>query len=187
VIAQSEQQTDDRREGEHHDHVVQRDLAKREMRLAIGQVAPYEHHRGARRRGEDDQTGDVAVDLIRRQIGRKQVSEEEPGERRHRERLDRPVDEKGDTDAAPVLAHLAERAEVDLEQHRDDHQPDQDRDRQVDAGDLHAADRLKHAGEELAERDACRDAKRDPQGQKSFEHRHGFVFLSYSAAARAAG
>ena len=32
---QAEQQPDDRREGDHHDRVVQRDLAQREMRLAL--------------------------------------------------------------------------------------------------------------------------------------------------------
>ena len=39
-------------------------------------------------------------------------------------------------------AHLRAAAEVDLQQHRHDHQPDQDRHRQVDLGDLGAADQL---------------------------------------------
>jgi hypothetical protein len=57
-------------------------------------------------------------------------------------RLHRPVDEQRDADAFPVRSHLAERAEVDLHQHGDDHHPDEQPDRDVDAGDFHAADRL---------------------------------------------
>ena len=46
-------------------------------------------------------------------------------EQRHRERLDRPVHEQRNTDAAPVTAHLAQGGEVDLHEHRYDHEPDQ--------------------------------------------------------------
>ena len=38
------------------------------MRLAIGQVGPDEHHGGAGRGGQQDQTGYVAVDLIGGQV-----------------------------------------------------------------------------------------------------------------------
>ena len=38
------------------------------------------------------------------------------------------------------------RAEIDLEQHRHDHQPDQHRDRNVDLGHGHAAERWKASG-----------------------------------------
>src|SRR3546814_1290032 len=48
-----------------HDDVVQRHLAQREMGLAIGKIAPDEDHRRAGCRREQDQAGDVAVDLLR--------------------------------------------------------------------------------------------------------------------------
>ena len=95
------------------------------MRLALAQVRPDEHHRRAGRGGQQDQAGDVGRICAAGSSGREQPPDEERAEQRHRERLHRPVDEQRDADAAPVLAHLAERAEVDLEQHRDDHQPDQ--------------------------------------------------------------
>jgi hypothetical protein len=89
----------------------------------------------------------------------------QPAQQRHRERLDRPVDEQRDADAAPVLAHLVQRAEVDLQQHRDDHHPDQQGDRQVDLGDFHAPMAWKRRAAEMAERDADDDAQGDPDGQ----------------------
>ena len=36
------------------------------------------------------------------------------------------------------LRHFVQSAEVDAQQHRNDHHPDQQSDRQVDLGDLHA-------------------------------------------------
>ena len=42
----------------------------------------------------------------------------------------------------------AERGEIDLQQHRDDHQPDQHRDRHVDLGDLGRAEAWNSAGEQ---------------------------------------
>ena len=76
----AEQQTHDRREGEHHDRVVERDLAQREIRIAVGQVRPDEDHRRAGRGGEQDQAGDVAVDLPGRQPGAEQPADKEPAE-----------------------------------------------------------------------------------------------------------
>jgi hypothetical protein len=61
-----EQESHDRRKSEHHDRVVERDLAEREVWIAVGQVRPHEHHRRTGRCREDDEAGDVAVDLTRR-------------------------------------------------------------------------------------------------------------------------
>ena len=83
-------------------------------------------------------------------------------ERRHREWLDRPIDEQGHADAAPVLADFAERGEVDLDQHGNHHEPDQRRHRQIDPGDFRRADRVKCARREMAEGDASDDAQGDP-------------------------
>ena len=60
----------------------------------------------ARRGSENDQAGDVGIDLLGREVRRKQVADEEPSEQRHRERLDGPVDEQRYADTAPVFAHL---------------------------------------------------------------------------------
>lgn len=61
-----------------------------------------------------------------------------------------------------MLAHLAKRGEVHLQQHGDDHYPDQQADRQVDLGNLHAADGLEWGGRELAQSDPRDDAHRHP-------------------------
>ena len=169
---ESQEQADDRREGEHHDGVVQRDLAQREVRLAVGQVAPDEDHRRAGGGGEQDETGDVAVDLRGREVGPEQPADEQPAQQRHRERLDGPVDEQRHADPAPVLPDPAERGEVDLHQHRDDHEPDQHGHRQVDLGDLRRSDRVEHGRQRVTERDAHDDAEPDPEGQVTLERGH---------------
>ena len=134
-------------------------------------VAPDEHHRRAGRGCEQDKAGDVAVDLIGGKIGPEQPADEEPAQQRHRERLDRPIDEERHADAAPMLL-TCQGGKVDLEQHGNDHQPDQHRNRQIDLGDFRRADDLKYRGEEMAERNAGGDAQRDPEGEVSFERGH---------------
>src|SRR3546814_4486340 len=72
-----------------------------------------------------------------------------------------------------MLPHLGEGREVDLQQHRDDHQPDEDRDRQFYLRDLGRADRVEDRREEMAEGDADNDAEGDPEGQVALEGRQG--------------
>jgi hypothetical protein len=148
-----------------------------EIRLAVGQVGPYEHHRGTRRRGQNDETGDIAVDVAWRQQRAKEPANEQPGEQGHAEGLDQPIDADGHGNAAPLLGHPVQRAEIDLEQHRHDHQPDQHGDRNIDLGHGHAAERLEGRRQQPAERNTGDDAQRDPDGQitlKSAERRrHG--------------
>jgi hypothetical protein len=74
-----------------------------------------------------------------RSLARRQCFNVVATQQRHRKRLDRPVDEGRNTDAAPVLADLAERAKVDLQQHRHNHEPDEDSDRQIDLRNLATA------------------------------------------------
>jgi hypothetical protein len=155
---QTQQQADDRGEGEDHDRVVERDLGQGEIRIAIRQVRPDEDHGGAGRRRQQDQTCDVAVDLPGRQQRAEQPADEHPAEQSHAERLQEPVDADRDGDAAPSLGDPMQRAEIDLDQHRHDHQPDQHRDRDVDLGHRHAAERLKGRRDEPAEHDAGQDA-----------------------------
>ena len=152
------------------------------MRLAIDEVRPHEHHSGAGCRREQDEAGDVAVHLIRRQPGPEEMRDEDPGQQRHRERLDEPIDADGGGDAAPVLTDLAQGGEIDLEQHRHNHEPHQHRDRQIDLRHRRITDDAKDTRQQLAERDADDDAERHPKGEEAFEHTHGWL-----ARRRAAG
>src|SRR3546814_15763850 len=72
-----------------------------------------------------------------------------------------------------MLPHLGEGREVDPQQHRDDHQPDEDRDRQVYLRDLGRADRVEDRREEMAEGDADNEAEGEPEGQVALEGRQG--------------
>ena len=61
---------------------------------------------------------------------------------------------------------LGERSEGDLHQHRDDHQPDQHGDRQIDLCDLGAGDGLEGRQTELAE--CVPNHERHPNRQRAF-------------------
>jgi len=170
---QAQQQGHDGCERKHHDAVVQGHLRQREQRIAASQAAPHEHHGRARGRSQQDQAGDVAVDLLGGQVRCKQVPHEEPAQQRHREGLDRPIDEQGDANAFPVLLDLRQAGEVHLDQHRDDHHPDEQAYGQVHLGDFHVADGLKDLGQHLAQHDADHDAQKDPNSQVALEDAHG--------------
>jgi len=70
---------------------------------------------------------------------------------------------------APVARDLAHRGEVDLQEHQDDHQPDQHGQGQVDIGHFQPADGLKLARKHLPVRDPGNNAKGNPEGQEAFE------------------
>lgn len=98
--------------------------------------------------------------------------EEQPSEKRHRERLDDPVDEEGDEQASRPLPDTQETAEVDLQHHRVDHQPDEQCDGDVDPAplaELEVSNRPDRPWDELAEGDADNHAERDPHRQVAFE------------------
>ena len=65
-----------------------------------------------------------------------EVLEEESSEKGHAERLPEPVDEQNDQDPLRSAADTLQCREVDPQHHRIDHQPDQDRDREVDVTHL---------------------------------------------------
>ncbi len=69
-----------------------------------------------------------------------------------------------------MLAHLMQRAEIDPDQHRDDHHPDQGADRQIDAGDFDPAYRLEQIREELTQNDTDDDTQENPQREPAFEY-----------------
>ena len=67
--------------------------------------------------------------------------------------------------------HLMQRREVDLEQHGDDRDPDQQTDRQIDLRNFHGANRLEQAGKYLPQGDPDQDADCHPCGQIAFKNR----------------
>jgi len=74
----AEQEADDRRECKDHYDVVESDLAQREVRLTVRQVAPDEDHGGAWSSAKKDQPRDVAVHLCFRKQWTKQPANEKP-------------------------------------------------------------------------------------------------------------
>ena len=168
----AEQKSHQRREGHNHDAVVERNLRQGKQRIAVGQPAPHKDHCRARGGCQQDQPGDVAIELVGGQHRCKQVTNEQPAQKRHRERFDQPVDEQGDANPANVLAHFVQRAEIHLDQHRDDHHPDQQTDRQIDLGDLHATNSLKDGWEKLAQGNANDDAQENPDAQIALKNTH---------------
>jgi hypothetical protein len=103
-----------------------------------------------------------------RDPGTEDVSEEQPGDRRHRERLHEPVHEQRHEQTARPASDVADRSEVDLHHHRRDHQPDEDRNRHVDltaCAELEASQCLHHSGRGQAKRHADDHAEADPEAQ----------------------
>ena len=171
-----EQQRHQRREGKHHDEVVHRHLRQGEVGIAVGEAAPDKHHGGAGGRRQQDQARYVTVELIRRQPVGKQHADKEPAEEGHGEGLDQPVDKEGDPNPLEMPLHLMQGAKIDLEQHGDDHHPDQQPHRQVDLGHLHGTDRLEEIRQPLPKPNPHQNAEGDPGGQITFKKadgRHG--------------
>ncbi len=75
-----------------------------------------------------------------------------------------------------MSADLSKSREVDLQQHRNDHQPDEYRHRQIHPSQLHAAEGLEGTREEITEPDAGADAKNDPKTQVAFEETERCLF-----------
>jgi len=69
----------------------------------------------------------------------------------------------------PLCINLPQRREIDLHQHRDDHHPDQQADRNVHMGDFQRADRLCGSGQSQTEEGAGNDAEKDPERQITLE------------------
>src|SRR3546814_20386034 len=104
------------------------------------------------------------------------MPDEQSPEQRHRERLDRPVDEQSDADPLPVLAHAAQGRAVDLEQHRYEHQPDQRSDALVDVTELPIRDSDENSTRTVAEEDPGTGTQGNHERHKTqdtFEYANG--------------
>ena len=60
-VGDAQQQAGDRCEREDQDEVIDRDLGEGVVGVAVGELAPHEHHRGAWGDPEQDHAGDVLV------------------------------------------------------------------------------------------------------------------------------
>jgi hypothetical protein len=61
------------------------------------------------------------------------------------------------------------RAEVDFQQHRHNHYPYQNTDRDVDVRELHAPNHLKRRRQKFTESNTDQDTKKYPRGEPSFK------------------
>lgn len=169
VQHRGEQQRRDRRECNDPDEVVHGHLYERVGRIAAHELAPDEHHGRARRHAEQDHAGDVLPGGRWIDPPGEHVLEEQHAERRHRERLDEPVDDQRQGETAWPAADVADGRPVDLDHHRVDHDPDARRHDEVDEGDLKRCDRRERVRPEQPERDARQNAERHPEGQIALE------------------
>ena len=117
----ADEKPDNRSEQEEHNQIVHRYLDQGVGRIASGEMAPYENHCRAWRRGQDDAAGDVLGRFVRRDQAGEEIAEEDPCDQRHGERLHHPVDEECDEKAAGTAADVTDGGEVDLHHHGDDH------------------------------------------------------------------
>ena len=110
--------------------IVECDLAQGEVRLSVGKVAPDEHHGRARRGGEQDEPRDVGLLIWSAgSIGLNSW----PMNIQPSKAMENGLTPQLMNSVTPMprqcSLHLTKRPEVDLQQHRNDHQPDQHGDR----------------------------------------------------------
>src|SRR5664280_2866662 len=164
-IANAKQQSNDGDEQNEDDQVVDGDLNQRVSGVSASEVAPYEDHSGAGCCSQQHGACDVLLDLV----GGEDVAigslEEPDGQQEHRERLDGPVDDQRDQQTFGVLADAQDAAEVDLQHHGINHEPDEDGYWQRDAVDSQFVESVYHSRQETAKDDAGDHASRYPQTQ----------------------
>ncbi len=171
-VGHAEQQRGDGREGEDHHQIVHRHLHQCVVGVALHQLAPDEDHRRAGGHAEQDHAGDVLGGRRRIDPGRVQVLEEEHAQRGHREGLDQPVDDQRQRQALRPATDLPNGRPVDLDHHRIDHHPDEQRNDQVDMRELQRRDGLEDAGHPQAQAHAGADAQGDPEAEVTLEQAH---------------
>ena len=74
---------------------------------------------------------------------------------------------------APMFPDLTQGGEVDLDQHRHNHQPNKSRDRKVDFRDLGGGDDVEYSREEVPECNSNNNTKSNPNREVAFESGHG--------------
>ena len=93
----------------------------------------------------------------------KQMIDEQPPQQRHGKRFYQPVYTHRRGNAAPMAANLPDGRQVNFQQHRYDHEPDEDGDRQIDMCQCCRSKRVEQAWNDLAQPNSRDDAERDPE------------------------
>lgn len=164
--------SDRRRIGEDHDHIIQRDLHQRVIRVALGELRPDKHHRRAGRGAQQDHARDILARRARLDEGREDIFEEQHAESCHGEGLDQPVHGQCDDQPLGAFMNALERCEIHPHHHRIDHEPDQHRDHEIDRAIFKACKKVDYRGGDLAKRQSSKDCQGDPDGKVAFKNRH---------------
>ena len=169
------QQHDNRGEGENHDQVVDRHLRQGVGTIAIGEVAPDKHHRGARGSGEDDETGDLVFRRLwidpPESFG-EEFRHQEPAEQGHAEGLHQPVDKQCHGQAPGFCKDAAQSPEIDLQHHGKNHEPNENGDRHIHMGigaEFELPDVAGEGGECGSQADAEAHAEKNPEREMAFK------------------
>src|SRR3546814_19953392 len=94
------------------------------------------------------------------------MPDKQPAQKRHGKGFDEPVDAQGDTYAAPLALDLRQRTEINFDENRDNHDPNQNSYRDIDPGHFDARDVLEGFGPGLPHQDPAHNKNTYPNGQK---------------------
>jgi hypothetical protein len=135
-IADPKQKCGNRREGEHHDDIVDRHLHQGVIGISPGQGAPYKNHCRTGRNAQQDHARDILTGALGVYPVHEEHPEEQVSQRSHGEGLDQPVHHQGEDQTLRSSTDIPDGREIDLHHHRVDHHPDKYGDNQVDVGEL---------------------------------------------------
>ena len=163
--AHTQEQGYDGGKGHEDDEVVDSHLHERIGWIAVGQVAPNEHHRRAGRGAQEHGSSQIFVSQPRWNPPLEDHEEEEPRDAEHRERLYEPVDHARHDQPLGVLGHVPYAMEVHFHHHRVDHHPDEDGHGNAHVGILELRECLRDDGQELAHGNVRNNTQQYPQGE----------------------
>src|SRR3546814_14445361 len=100
------------------------------------------------------------------------MPDKQPAQKRHGKGFDEPVDAQGDTYAAPLALDLRQRTEINFDEHRDNHDPNQHAYRDIDPGHFEARDVLAGCGPGMPPQDPEPHTKLYTNGPKPTKKNH---------------
>ncbi len=177
-VSDAQEQSSDRCEREDQDEVIDGNLGEGVVGVAVGELAPHKHHRGAWGDPEQNHARDVFVSFASGDEISEHESEEQIRQASHCEWFDQPIDDQCENETLGAPADVVQAVGFDLEHHRVDHQPDQRGDDQVDVCHLEVSDLLEHAGNDQSESDASEDCEGYPNRQETLEATQTIATLS---------
>lgn len=176
-VGNAAQEHHDRREGEQHDQVVDGHLNQGVCRVPIRKVGPYKNHGRTGSGGKDDEAGRVVLCRFRIDPPGKHVLHEKPGQQRHAEGLDQPVDKQGHHQSPGPSRDPRQGAEIHLQHHGVNHQPEKNPDGHVHLGspaEFKVTEGAGEPGPHSAERHTRHHAEQDPDGEVTLEKIQAF-------------